>query len=208
MDYIALLGTVTVIHLLAVMSPGPDFIVACRNSLTYSRSIGIWTAVGFGLGIMVHILYCLAGIGLVISQSILLFTVIKFLGAGYLVYIGIKSIFAKSTSIEVSKEKRKADYTKFQAVKTGFLTNVLNPKATLFFLSLFTMVLSPDTPIIVVGIASFIMIFNTFFWFSLVALFLTQPKIRSVFEKFQNVFNKIFGGLLVALGIKIALTNT
>lgn len=207
MEYLALIGTVVSVHLLAVMSPGPDFIVACRNSLTYSRTIGIWTAVGFGLGIIVHILYCLAGIGLLISQSILLFNIIKLLGAAYLVYIGIKSILARSSKVTVETEQRKRNFTNFQAVKTGFLTNALNPKATLFFLSLLTLVISPNTPLPVIGIVSILMIANTILWFSLVAIFLTQPKIRSVFEKFQNVFNKVFGGLLIALGIKIALTN-
>lgn len=90
MEYLALIGTVTLIHLLGVISPGPDFIICARNSLTYSRKTGIWTAVGFGLGISVHILYCLAGLALIISQSILLFNFIKYLGASYLVYIGIK----------------------------------------------------------------------------------------------------------------------
>ncbi len=207
MEYLALLGTVTVVHLLAVVSPGPDFIMACRNSLTYSRSIGIWTAVGFGMGITVHILYCLAGIGFIISQSVLLFTIIKLLGAGYLIYIGIKSFFAKSSAIEITTIQKKKDFSPWKAVQTGFLTNALNPKATLFFLSLFTLVISPTTPIIVVGIASLIMVLNTILWFSLVAAFLTQPRIRHIFEKFQTVFNKVFGGLLVALGIKIAISN-
>ena len=71
MEYLALIGTVTLIHLLAVISPGPDFIVAVKNSLSYSRKTGIWTAVGFALGISVHILYCVAGLALIISQSIL-----------------------------------------------------------------------------------------------------------------------------------------
>ena len=74
METLALIGTITIIHLLAVISPGPDFIMACRNSLIYSRKTGIWTAVGFGFGIMVHIFYSLAGLALIISKSILLST--------------------------------------------------------------------------------------------------------------------------------------
>ena len=207
MEYLTIIGTVTIIHLLAVISPGPDFIMACRNSLTYSRKIGIWTAVGFGGGIAVHIFYSLAGLALIISKSILLFNVIKFLGAGYLIYIGLKSILSKSSKIELNKYHKKEDITRFSAIRIGFLTNVLNPKATLFFLSLFTLVISPKTPLSVISIMSVIMIINTVLWFSLVAIFLTQKRIHSIFEKFQNVFNKTLGGLLIALGIKVALTN-
>ena len=98
------IATVTFIHLLALISPGPDFIMACRNSLIYSRKIGIYTAIGFGLGIAVHIFYSLAGLALIISSSIFIFNTIKFLGAGYLVYIGIKSILSKSLRFSISSE--------------------------------------------------------------------------------------------------------
>lgn len=205
MEYLALIGTVTVIHLLGAISPGPDFIMIVRNSLTYSRKTGIWTAVGLGGGILVHIFYSLAGLAVLISKSILLFNAIKFLGAGYLIYIGFKSFFAKSSAIDLGEHSKKADITPLAAVKIGFLTNVLNPKATLFFLSLFTLVISPETPLAVVGIMSVIMIINQILWFSLVAVFLSQKGIRSIFERFQGVFNKMLGGLLVALGVKVAL---
>ncbi len=207
MEYLALIGTVTVIHLLAVVSPGPDFIVAVRSSLMYSRKTGIWTAVGFGLGIMVHIFYSLAGLALIISKSILVFSTIKFLGAGYLVYIGLKSIFSKATGIKIGEHDKIKDISTWQAVKVGFLTNVLNPKATLFFLSLFTLVISPDTPLIIMIIMSAIMVMNQILWFSMVSIFLSQKRLRSTFDKHQNIFNRTLGGLLVALGVKVALTH-
>lgn len=207
MEILSLIATVTIIHLLAVISPGPDFIMACRNSLTYSRKTGIWTAVGFGLGIAVHIFYSLAGLALIISKSIFLFNAIKFLGAGYLIYIGCKSVLSKSSNIELGEQQKKEDITRFTAIKIGFLTNVLNPKATLFFLSLFTLVISPETPLLIMSLMGGIMIINTMLWFSLVAVFLTQKRIRSIFERFQGVFNKTLGGLLIALGIKVALSE-
>lgn len=207
MEYLGLIGTVTIIHLLAVISPGPDFIVAVKNSLSYSRKTGIRTAVGFGAGIAVHIFYCLAGIAVIISKSIIVFSIIKFLGAGYLVYIGIRSLFSKSSKIKLGEHQKKEDISPLAAIKIGFLTNVLNPKATLLFLSLFTLVISPETPKVIMGIMGGIMIINTILWFSLVAIFLSQRKIRSAFERFQGIFNKTLGGLLILLGIKVALTQ-
>ncbi len=207
MEHLPLIGTVTLVHFLAVASPGPDFIMCVRNSLTHSRRTGIWTALGIGAGIMVHIAYCLAGLAVVISRSILLFNTMKYLGAIYLIYIGIKSFRARSSHIEINTTGKEEDLTRLQALKIGFLTNVLNPKATLFFLSLFTLVISPDTPAPVLGIVSAIMIVNTTLWFSLVAIFMTQKKIRTLFERFQNVFNKTLGGILIALGIKVALAK-
>lgn len=202
-----MIGTVTLIHILAVISPGPDLIVAVKNSILYSRKTGFWTAFGFGLGISIHIFYCIAGLALIISKSILIFSIVKLLGAGYLIYIGIKSIFAKSSKIEIESTRQKTDISPFEAVKIGFLTNVLNPKATLFSLGVFTLVISPETPSLILAILSIIMVINTTLWFSLVAIFFTQKRIRNVFNKFQIIFNKVLGGLLICLGVKVALSQ-
>lgn len=207
MEYIGLIGTVTLIHLLAVMSPGPDLVMVLKNALSYSRKTGVWTAVGLGIGIAVHVFYSLAGLALIISQSILVFNIIKLIGAAYLIYIGVMSIISDSSKIDVTQTEKKEEISPLQAIKIGFLTNVLNPKATLFFLSLFTLVISPDTPKIILGLLSAIMIINTALWFSLVSIFFTQKKIQQKFNKIQGKFNKVMGGLLIILGIKVALTQ-
>lgn len=88
-----MIATVTIVHLLALISPGPDFIVACRNAIQYSRKIGLWTAVGFGIGVSVHLSFAFFGLTWVVSQSDTLFTVVKYLGAVYLIYLGVSSFF-------------------------------------------------------------------------------------------------------------------
>ncbi len=135
MPYLAEFITVAVIHLLAVMSPGPDFAMISRNSLVYLRKSGIYSAIGLALGILVHVTYSLVGIGFIISKSIVLFSIIKFLGAGYLIFIGYKSLKAKPRKIDKDQLLKSNDLDKFTAIQMGFLTNALNPKATLFFLS-------------------------------------------------------------------------
>lgn len=207
MENLILLATICGLHTLAVISPGPDFLMAVKNSITYSRRTGIYTAIGFALGIATHLVYCVTGLAFVISKSILLFSVIKYLGAAYLVYIGFKSIMSKSTAITVHDAAKKPDMTPFQAIKAGYLTNVLNPKATLFMLSLFTLVITPQTPAAVLMAASAYMILSTAVWFSLVAIFFSHGKIRKVYLKFQKAINRTFGGLLMLLGIRLALAK-
>lgn len=207
MEYIALIWTVTLIHFLALISPGPDFIMTVKNSLSYSRKTWIYTAIWLSFGMLIHIFYCIAGLALIISKSIIIFNIIKLLGAGYLIYIGLKSVFAKSSNIDVSDIKQKVDISSFEAIKMWFLTNVLNPKATLFFLSLFTFVVSPWTSKIILVIMSIIMVINTILWFSLVSIFFTHKKVRNIFDKFQWIFNKIFWWILIALWIKIAFSH-
>lgn len=206
MEYLPLIGTVTVLNLMAAISPGPDFIMTVRNSLLYSRRSGIFTGLGIGIGLSIHLFYCAAGIGFLISKSVTLFSIIKILGAGYLIYIGVSSILSKSMANLITEERTNADLTRSAAFKMGFLTNVLNPKATLFFLSLFTFVIRPETPLCVILIISLIIIATAITWFTVVSIFCAHKSVQQRFFKYSTVINRLLGGLLIAIGIKIALT--
>ena len=196
------------IHLLAVMSPGPDFAMVLRNSVVYSRRVGVLAAVGLACGIMLHITYSLLGVGLIISQSIVLFNAIKLLGAVYLIYVGFISLLAKKEDVQEDvtyKEVKTKEVSDLQAIKMGFLTNALNPKATLFFLALFTQVISPTTPRGLKMIYGAEMTIATFVWFAFVALILTHKHVNKLFTKIRYQLEKVFGVVLIALGIKVAL---
>lgn len=195
------------IHLLALMSPGPDFAMVMRNSLVYSRRTGVLAAAGLAAGIALHVTYSLLGIGLIISRSIVLFNVIKWVGALYLIYIGIKSLMSKPATKANSKDMpvEKQDLTTVQALRMGFLTNALNPKATLFFLALFTTVIPAGTPSAYKVVYGAEMVTATFLWFSFVAIVLSHSRVNRLFARIKHRIEKVFGVVLVALGIKIAL---
>ncbi len=200
----ALIVSVTGIHLVALISPGPDFFMTLRNSLTYSRKSGIFTAIGFGFGIGVHISYSLIGLALLISKSPMLFNIIKYLGAIYLMYLGIQSLREKTQNILTSDIDKEKDISPIKAIGIGFLTNVLNPKATLFFLSLFTLVITPDVSQNTMLIISSILILTTIMWFSIVAYFITQKSIQILYNKYQKVVLKSLGVILITVAFKIA----
>ena len=206
MEYLPLIGTVAILNLLAAISPGPDFVMIVRNSLCYSRRSGIYTTFGIGLALGVHLLYCAAGIGYLISTSLILFSIIKILGAGYLIYMGVGSILAKKSSLELAEVKNDVDLTRFQAFRMGFLTNILNPKATLFLLSLFTLVIGNSTPLYIIVTISAIIIGTAIAWFTIVSIFLSQERVRNAFLKYEKGINRMLGGFLIILGIKIAFT--
>lgn len=194
------------IHLLAAMSPGPDFAMVMRNSLVYSRRTGVLAALGLSLGIALHVTYSLLGIGLLISRSILLFNAIKWIGALYLIFIGVRSLISRRPKDDkqlLSVEKQ--DLTTGQALRMGFLTNALNPKATLFFLALFTTVVSPSTPIAYKLVYGVEMVIATFAWFAFVAVILSHSKINSLFARVKHRIEKVFGVVLIAFGLKVAL---
>jgi RhtB (resistance to homoserine/threonine) family protein len=177
-----------------------------RNSLVYSRRAGIISALGLACGILVHVTYCIIGIGYIISRSILLFSILKFLGAAYLIYIGWKAIQTRPQKESKFVEERK-EMSDVAALRMGFLTNVFNPKVTLFFFALFTQVISPYTPKLIQILYGAEMFVMTFAWFALVAVLLSLERIRNAFAKAQHKIERVFGVLLVALGIKVALSH-
>ncbi|MEW6310507.1 MAG: LysE family transporter [Pseudomonadota bacterium] len=200
--------TVALVHLLAVASPGPDFAVVVRESVTQGQRAGLWTALGVGSGIFVHIAYSLLGIGLIVSQSILLFNLFKWLAAGYLVYLGWKALRARpqleaATLTAGPVPTRRAR----QAFTVGFVTNGLNPKATLFFLSLFTVVINHDTPLAVQAGYGLYLACATTLWFCLVAWLFSRDRVRAGFARMGHWFDRVTGAVLIALGARLALSE-
>lgn len=208
MEYLPIFFTIALTHFLAVMSPGPDFVMITRNSLIYSRRTGIYSALGLSLGILIHVFYSLVGIGFIISQSIILFNIIKFIGAGYLIYLGVKSLTAKSSKTDLSIQNHKKDISRLAAISIGFITNLTNPKVTLFFLSLFTLIVTPSTPLFVKIIMGAEMSLVTFLWFAFVAYLTSHHLVKSKVSRVQHFAERFIGVILIALGIKVAFSTS
>lgn len=193
---------VITITILAVVSPGPDFAMVTRNSLMLSRRAGVLTALGIGAGVLVHVAYTLVGVGLLIQQSLWLFNAIKLAGAAYLVYLGAKMHRSRPASNPDSRAA--AAMSDMAALRTGFLTNALNPKTTVFIVSLFMQVVRPDTPLPVqLGYGAFISLAHVA-WFCLVALCFSSDGVRQRLLAVRHWIDRIFGGLLIGFGVLLA----
>lgn len=200
--------TVALVHLLAVASPGPDFAVVVRESVAQGRRAGSWTALGVGCGIFVHVAYSLLGIGLIVSQSIVLFNLFKWLAAAYLVYLGWRALRARPMSLEaIDGTNAPVARSAWRAFVIGFVTNGLNPKATLFFLSLFTVVISPDTPLLVQAGYGLYLAGATALWFLLVAWLFSRGRVRAGFARMWHWFDRLTGAVLIGLGARLALSE-
>lgn len=196
---------VVAITFFAVISPGPDFAMVSRNSLLLSRRSGVLTALGIGAGVCVHVTYTLLGVGLLIQQSLWLFNLIKLAGAAYLIFLGIKMLRAKPATAEVLADQ--PALSSLGALRTGFLTNVLNPKTTIFIVSLFMQVVQPQTPLAVqLGYGAFIVLVHAV-WFSAVAIFFSTDSVRGRLLAVRHWIDRVFGALLVGFGMLLALTQ-
>jgi RhtB (resistance to homoserine/threonine) family protein len=188
--------------LLVMVSPGPDMVLVLRNTFVNGRRAGLQTSMGILSGNLVHITYCMLGIGLLISQSIVAFSALKYAGAAYLIYLGIMSFRSGARTLDTNDiEGRQPDRTWFVQ---GFVNNLLNPKGTLFYLGVFTMVITPETsPSAMLLLIFSMMLVSASFWLFFVCT-LDRPTIREFIERSQQTVNRIFGGLLLLLGMRVA----
>ena len=121
------------IALLFAASPGPNFIFVLSRSLSYGRKEGFFSVLGIGLGALVHTAAAVLGISALLETSALAFSVVKYAGAAYLIYLGLKTLLQKS--VEAEPETARAPSSPWQAVRQGFVTMILNPKAALYYFS-------------------------------------------------------------------------
>ena len=197
-------------HLLAVASPGPDFAIVLRQSLAHGRRTAIWTSVGVGTAILLHVGYSLLGMGLLIRGSALWFGVVKYAGAAYIAWLGVQALRAKPRADADAAESEiavGAEPGGRGAFAVGFLTNALNPKATLFFISLFAMIVSPRTPKLVQAGYGLWMALATMGWFSLVSVVFTREDVRRKFLRHGHWIDRALGVVFLAFAVSLALAS-
>jgi RhtB (resistance to homoserine/threonine) family protein len=205
MNNLIILSTICFV---AMLSPGPDFVLVTRNSLKYPKRQAFATAFGIISGCLIHATYCILGLAFIITKSVLLFSFIKYAGAIYLIYIGLKSL----TSKPVNQEKKiynvhLPQLTTSAAFMQGFFCNLLNPKLAVFLLSLFTQFISVDATIMQKASVAGVFVLESALYWPLVVLILQSKAVRVVFDRFQIFLDRFCGALLIGLGIKVALTR-
>ncbi|HTU57386.1 MAG TPA: LysE family transporter, partial [Polyangiales bacterium] len=131
------------ITMLCMLSPGPDMALVMRNTLAGDRASGLSTSLGVLTGNLVHIGYCALGIGVLIAHSVVAYSALKFAGAAYLIFLGISGLrSAKASTDQTAAAPRMRTGSSFLQ---GLLNNLLNPKGALFYLGVFTQVITPGT---------------------------------------------------------------
>ncbi len=205
--YLFELVSLMAIFSFAIVSPGADLAMVMRQSLTHGRRSAIITSFGVGTSLMFHVTYTILGLGLIISQSIYLFNVVKWCGVAYLIYIGIKALRAGKTDITTLTADAGVEHKQQSALKAfglGFAANALNPKAVFFFLSIFSTVVSAHTPIPVKFGYGLVMASCLILWFVGVSLFMTTSKMRAAFSRMSQWIDRASGLVFIALGLKLA----
>tara|TARA_Y100001970_G_scaffold147102_1_gene180618 strand:- start:5392 stop:6012 length:621 start_codon:yes stop_codon:yes gene_type:complete len=198
---------VAVAHFLAVISPGPDFFIISRQSLLYGRKSAIYTSFGIAFGILIHVSYCVLGFDF-ISNNELVLVVIKIFCSIYLFYLGFLSIlFYKKNVKNINNDKETdSSISNFSSFKIGLLTNLLNLKATLFFLSIFSFINSSgEIPFLMQVFYGFWMVLITGIWFLILSYFFTNIFFKKMFNDYIPYIHLLTGFILIYISVKIYL---
>ncbi|MBL0374074.1 LysE family transporter [Rhizobium sp. KVB221] len=205
-QYVLEIASLMAIFAFVIVSPGADLAMVIRQSIVHGRRAAIFTSFGIGVSLVFHMTYTILGLGLIISQSILLFNIVKWLGVAYLIYIGVSALRAGRTDIDamaaVTADRKQQSSLK--AFGLGFLANALNPKPVFFFLSVFSSVVSLHTPDGVKFVYGMVMASALIGWFVGVSFFMTTARMRAAFSRASKWIDRASGLVFIAFGLKLA----
>lgn len=190
------------------ITPGNDVLYVASRSISQGTKAGIISALGIFTGCFVHIFAAVLGLSIIIARSTYLFSIIKFAGAAYLIFLGVKALLTKPKVDPDTKDLVKIN--KWKLFKQGVITDALNPKVAIFFLSFLPQFIDPSSPYFK------LQLFTLGFWFNLqgtLVLFIFAVilgKTKNFFKQNPKVWliqEKITGTLFIGLGIRLALAT-
>lgn len=204
---VQLLISLAVIHTIALASPGPDFALVVKLSTQENRAVAIASAAGISVAILAHTLLSLTGLSLIIHSSEQLFILVQLIGASYLAWMGIGAARAALSHWRDPVALEKAQQSEGLNVKKGFLqglyTNLLNPKALVFFITLFSTLITPQVSFLTKSVAAILLFSLSMMWFSFIAVVLTKPKIQIKLKRATPVINLLTGLVFISVALVI-----
>lgn len=210
MNELTILSTLAVVHFVALMSPGPDFALVVQNATRYGRQTGLYIALGLSFGILLHSLLSLTGVSYLVHQQPTLFALLQFAGGSYLAYLGYGALRATVNTLRqpVSEQQNTESAhlllsNKRQAFSRGFATNILNPKALVFFVSLMSSLVPASMSLTGKGIALVILWSLSLGWFSFLAWALSTSRMQRRIKALAVYIDGLCGVLFSVVGVSI-----
>jgi threonine/homoserine/homoserine lactone efflux protein len=214
LDLILMFFTVALAHFLALLSPGPDFVLVVKSAMRNDRYKATGVAVGISSANALYIVLCLIGVGAILASSVWLMITLKIIGGLFLIYLAFQALRAKKSDysgLAVAQEENGVSKASFgREFMTGFMSGILNPKNLLFYLSLFTVVLTNDVSLVFKVSLGIWMTLVVLFWDTAIIFLLSSNKVRDKFTKLAYYIDKLTGAVLGIVGfsiVKSALTK-
>ncbi|GGP56136.1 lysine transporter LysE [Shewanella algicola] len=209
---ITLLASLAVIHIVALMSPGPDFAIVVKMATQQTRLTAVYCALGIAAAILVHTLLSLLGISVMIQQSPVAYIVVQLVGSGYLAWMGFGALTSAFKALKLKRQPATvmtspvdnvAQMSSVKGFKIGLYTNLLNPKALIFFITLFTVLITPQVSFTTKTAAAILLFSLSFIWFGLLALVLSKPRIQQKLLAANTIIDLLVGIIFIAVAVTI-----
>ena len=196
--------SLVVICILGALSPGPSLALVIKNTLTGGQKQGYATAISHGIGVALYAAITATGIGIIIAQSPIIYTLIQYAGALFLLYLGVKSLLAKKSTISESGEHH-SDYAKVNGWRDGFLVAFLNPKLAIFFLALFSQFVDENASwqqnLIMTATVGVI----DAAWYCLVTFGISRGSVIDKLRANSHIVDKVAGSFLILLAARVVI---
>jgi len=207
MNYIDNFTIFLVSGIILNITPGPDTFYILSRSIAQGKKAGVLSVLGISSGSIVHTCLAAFGLSLVLAGSAVAFAIIKYLGAGYIVYLGIRTI-ARNETLPDGNESSAVEIKPYRIYWQGMMTNLFNPKVALFFISFLPQFINPGAggnpvPFLVLG-ATFITTGTAWSLFIACAASSISGKLRKN-DKTVLIMKKLCGAVFICLGIKLAI---
>ncbi|MEH6526572.1 MAG: LysE family translocator [Sneathiella sp.] len=204
MDPFVVLLSIFGIFLPALMLPGPDFVAVVRSSIKGGTRAGLMTTLGVSLGLLAYAGLSLLGLSAILVQYEWLAWSIRILGASYLIYLGLRLLFAKPVQIDISEPEKKPASNPFFF---GFLVTLTNPKAIVIFSSVFATAVTSETPVWLLMLIIGLVFTSALCWYAIVSLFMSSKPVVERFAKTSHWIERAAGICFIGIGGKL-LTDT
>lgn len=202
--------TLSGIVLLAAMSPGPDFVIIVRSVMTGGRRAGMACATGIGAGVLAWAVVTSVGVSGLLAASSVAFTVVKLVGAAYLVLLGVQALLAarRGGYGEVGEPTGEPGHRgAWAAFRQGLLTNLFNPKVAVFFVALWPQFVPADASLFDTAALAVVAGGTALTWFVVLTNLLTVLRRFLTTAKVRRAIDAVTGLALVALGVRIAVSQ-
>lgn len=205
-SYGTVLLSVLAVHTVAMVSPGPNFLIVTQTAVSRSRREGVFAALGIVAAGVVWPSAALLGVELIFTATPWLYWSIKLFGGAYLIYVGIKS-WRQAGCVPADSGDGAAGVSAWRAFRLGFITNVANPKAAIFFGSIFAAVLPPQLPLWMHAAVIAVVLGNALWWYTGLALFFSTPRAQRGYLKAKRTLDYLTGGFFIFVGVRLMLSK-
>lgn len=205
MEYFAIIAAILFVDFIALVSPGPNFVLVSSAAVGQSRRGAIWTACGIATGSFAWAAAAASGMVSIFEVFPVLGLILKVVGVAYLIYLGVKLL--SSREFQAAKEQNSNTDAVAKGFWRGFLVNMTNPKSAAYYASVFAAFLTPEMPNWVLFVLVTAIALMSLAWHAILAIGFSSPPIKTKYISVSKYVDRLSGGLLVLLGLLLAWDN-